>query len=413
MIRKSLFLLKILLLICYATAQDNKELQPYIDALNDKGEDPLTFILEKFEHFDLILFDDGLHNAVEPFEFYQKLIKSSEFNKKAKYIFLEAVSVNQQPALDAYFNSDTNDIKLLYPAFQNDFSGTGWSYKTYFDLLQTIWIINSKLPVEDRFKVIPVNAPTYWKQIVTSTDLELFRLSLVGNDYTMYKIILTYLENFESGLKGIFLTNTRHSYKRIRNSQNKNYWNCGTFFHLNHPQKTYSVRLHNISFSFTKKKEIDPKIPKTTQGLEKVIVNWVRMEKGLWDTAFKTVGNNPVAFDLKDTPFGEAEYIGNHMLDVANGQTIFDAYDGLIFLAPLEVLRQTAMADYIYTDEYKIELERRLQILYTEEQIEEILKENDVKSIREYIDNSFTFRPEVRQPLTKMIGAIDEWKIKD
>jgi len=144
-----------------------------------------------------------------------------------------------------------------------------------------------------------------------------------------------------------------------------------------------------------------------------VNVKWVRMENGLWDNAFESYGNTPVAFDLKDTPFGSDEYIGNHMLNMAPGQTMYDAYDALIFLAPVEKLRQTAMVDFIYTDEYKSELERRSKFLYTEEQINEILTGYGFKSLREFIDNYFTFKPEIIQPLAKEIGPIDAWKTKE
>jgi hypothetical protein len=410
--KKNLFFFLLLLIVSNAYSQNSGKLTFYLNALNEKGKEPIYFILEKLNKYDLILFDDALHTSVEPFEFYQDLIKNSDFQKKIKYIFLEAIAINQQPSLDAYFNSETNDLQLLYPAFQNDFSGTGWPYKTYFDLLQSIWKINSTLSVQDRFKVVAVNAPTYWDEIKTQKDLELFRLSLSGNDYTMYKIILSYLDDFKSGKKGIFLTNTRHAYKGIKNSENKYYLNCGTFFYLHNPGRTYSVRFHNINLSFEGKKEVDSKIPKTTEGLEDVIVKWVRIGNGIWDSAFEAFGNTPVAFDLKDTPFGKTVYLGNHMRNVAADQTMYDAYDALIFLAPVETQRQTAKVDLIYTEEYKHELERRSKILYTKEQLDNILKNYGLKSIRDFIDNYFIYNPEILNPLLHEIGPIDAWSSK-
>lgn len=261
--------------------------------------------------------------------------------------------------------------------------------------------------------MVAVNAPTYWNDINTPKDLDLFRLSLSGNDYTMYKIILSYLDNFESGKKGIFLTNTRHAYKEIKNNENKPFLNCGTFFFLRNPRTTYSVHFHNINLSLEGNKEVGSKTPKTTEGLEDVIVKWVRMEDGLWDSAFNKYGNTPVALDLKDTPFGMAKYIGNHMLNVAADQTMYDAYDALIFLAPVEKLHQTAMVDYIYTSEYKHELERRSKILYTEEQLNNILNSYGLKSIRDFIDNYFIYKPETLNPLLKEIGPIDAWNAKE
>jgi hypothetical protein len=397
----------------YAQTQYNPRLRPYVDALNEKGREPVHFVLNKLDTYDLIIFDDALHTAVEPFEFYQSLIKNADFQKKVKYVFLEVASINQQPALDAYFESRPENVKLLYPVFQDDFSGTGWPYKTYFDLLHAIWKANAALPVQSRFKVIAVNAPAYWGEMHTPEDIELFRLSLAGNDYTMYKIILSYMGDFRSGDKGIFLTNTRHAYKGIKNRDNRYYLNCGTFFYLRNPGRTCSVHFHNINLSFQGKRKVGPNTPRTTEGLENVIVRWVRMENGLWDSAFKAFGNTPVAVDLKDTPFGNAHYIGNHMLNAAPGQTMCDAYDALIFLAPIEKLHQTAMVDSIYTEAYKRELERRIRFLYTGEQIDGMLKGSGFKSLKEFIDRKFVSRPEVLNPLAKGIGPVDAWKSRE
>ncbi len=404
----ALLVLSLCSVVCYA--QPDKKLKPYVKVLKDYGKNPVDFILDKSSKYDLIIFDDALHTAVEPFEFYQKLVSNKKFSDKVKYIFLETVSVNQQPALDAYLNSKTDDLKLLYPAFQNDFSGTGWAYKTYFDLMQTVKKVNQNLPVNEQIKVIAVNAPTYWNDINTPEDLKLFRLSIAGNDYTMYRIISKYMDDFCSGKKGIFLTNTRHAYKGIKDSDNNFYLDCGTFFCLNDPGKTYSVRFHNINLYFEDIKEIDKNTPETTEGLENMVVRWVRMEKGLWDSAFAILGNRPVAIDINDTPFGKAEYIGNHMLNSASGQTMQDAYDALIFLAPVDKMHQTAMVGHMYTNNYKKELERRAKFLYTEDQIKEILAAYGFDSLRSFIDSFFSEKPEVIQPLTKQIGPIDEWK---
>ncbi len=411
---KALFLLLFVLgSFISIQSQQSDRLDSYVNTIEEKGVEPTTFVIDKFDVYDLILFDDGLHTAVEPFEFYEQLVENKEFQNRVKYIFLEVVSVNQQPSLDAFFNADTLNLELLYPAFQNDFSGTGWPYSTYFDLLQTIWYVNSKLPDQDRFKVIAVNAPTYWKEINTPEDVELFRLSLTGNDYTMYKIIKSYLNNFRKGDKGIFLTNTRHAYKGIKSHDNEYYLNCGTFFHLYDPGKTYSVRFHNINLYFEGVKDVDSKTVKTTEGLENVVTKWVRMENGLWDNAFELYGNTPVAFDIAGTPFGEADYIGNHMLNVLQGQKMQDAYDAIIFLVPVDEVHQTAMVDFIYTDDYKRELVRRAGFLYEEEQINEILSAYGFEKLSDFIDSYFIPKPSILLPESQNIGSVDEWKLEE
>ena len=136
---KAYFLISFLLITVTADnlpARNRVEdrLQPYIEVLETEGEEPIGFAVNKLEQVDLIIFDDAVHTAVEPFDFYQELIKTPSFYKKVKKIFIEAASVNKQQYIDTYFDSEPENRELLYPAFQDDINGTGWSFKTYFDL---------------------------------------------------------------------------------------------------------------------------------------------------------------------------------------------------------------------------------------------------------------------------------------
>lgn len=392
-------------------AQHDDRMQPYVDALRKHSVPPTEAVMTALQNHDLVIFDDALHTAVEPFEFYCELVRDPRIRRAVDFVFLEVIPMSEQPALDAFFASDTCDVELLLPAFQSDFGGTGLPYATYFDLLQTIWQVNSQLPEAERIRVIAVNAPAYWGSIHSRRDVELFRQSLVGNDYTMYKIIRSHLEEFDEGLKGIFLTNTRHAYKDIRNGDGRNYWNCATFFHHFDPGVSYSIRLHNITIRLSKKTTADDLASSSTEGLEDFDVSWSRVEDGLWDSAFAARGNEPVAIALQNTPFGRAAYTGNHMLDAAPGQTMSDAYDALIFLAPVDLMRQTAMVDWIYTEDFKQELVRRAPLLYSQAEIDAVLASQGFSDLRQFIDAYFVAKPEVLQPLAADIGRIDAWKV--
>lgn len=214
------------------------------------------------------------------------------------------------------------------------------------------------------------------------------------------------MKEFKSGEKGIFLTNTRHAYKGIKDSRGSYYLNCGTFFHLRHPGRTFSIRFHNITLNLKKRTETGPGTVRSAEGLESLVIEWVRMENGLWDRAFRELGNRPVALDLKGTPFGMAPYAGNHMLNVEEGQTMYDAYDGLIFLVPLEETRRTAMVDFIYTGSFKLELQRRMRILYTGARMNSILENNGYQSLEEYVNKEFVHEPEIPEPLINSIEPL-------
>jgi hypothetical protein len=390
--------------------QVDPRLQPYVDVLQRQGHPPLQFVLERLDEYDLILFDDAWHPAAEPFEFYTELVRSPEFRQRARTVFFEVFSINKQGCLDAYLESRPEDRTLLYPAFQDDFSGTGWPLESYFSLLHTIYEVNQALEKEQRIRVVAVNAPTYWSEIRTPEDVALFRKTLIGNDYTMYRTILDGLDGFSGTEKGIFLTNTRHAYKGIRKREGSFFWNAGTFLHQWHPGKTYSIRFHNMTLSIEAEMAPDPSRPQTTAGMEKYRYSWIRMAGGLWDSAFAANGNRPIALPLQGNVFGEEAYVGNHMHSAAPGQTMVDAYDALLFLAPLERLHNTARVDFIYTPEFKRELARRYRILYTPEQLEARLEQGGVDQVEALIDEECAARPEELIPQAKGLGPMDAWE---
>jgi hypothetical protein len=214
----------------------------------------------------------------------------------------------------------------------------------------------------------------------------------------MYKIISTTLDNFNGQKKGIFLTNSRHAYKNIKRSNGQPYWNCGTFLYQWHPGKTYSVRIHNASLKI--ESQINNANNKSTEGLNQIKYSWIKMENGLWAKAFALKGNIPVAFSLKENIFGNAKYVGNHMLNVQEAQTMYDAYDALLFLAPLENLHFSARMDFIYTQDFKEELKRRIKLLNGDNINEELEKEG-VRTIDGYIHKITQYQGKTKNTLLR------------
>jgi hypothetical protein len=390
-------------------ADEDSRLQSYVDSLEEHGAEPIHFVLDRLDGHDLLIFDDALHTSVEPFEFYQALVRTPAFADRVQYVFLELIPINRQPDLDAYFATPEENRELLYPAFQ-DATSFGFPYRTYFDLLHAIYEVNSTRLEGERIQVVGVSSPSYWSQIVTAQDLKLFRTSMLSRDNSMYQIILSHMDNFESGLKGVFLTNTRHAYKGIRKSNGQYYWNTGTFFHQWHAGRTYSIRFHSACLLIERARRADASTGTTTQGLEKKVYRWARVGQGIWDSAFAAAENRPIAVPLVGTPFGGDVYIGNHMLDMAPNQTMADAYDAVVFLAPLEELRQTAIVDEIYTEQFKQELVRRYTIHFTPEQLQQRMEKGGVRTLRELIDKTHVAEPAELLPQAADVGSPDAWR---
>jgi hypothetical protein len=391
-------------------AEPDARLRPYIDVLRQQGQDPVRFVVANLDAYDLLIFDDALHTAVEPFEFYGRLVKDAEFQRKRPTIFLEVIPSNKQRHLDDYLAAAGDDPRLLHPAFQDDANGLGFNYKTYFDFLRTVREVNQALPPEGRLRVVAVGSPTWWCEVQTPRDLDQFRKSLASYDHHMYASIRDELDAFRSQRKGLFLTNTRHAYKGIKRRDGQFFWNAGTFFAQWHPGKTYSIRFHNATLSVLRVKEPVAGAAKTAEGRERLDYQFVRMARGLWDSAFQALGDRPVAFPIAGNVFGAEPYIGNHQAEALPGQTMQDAYDAVIFLAPLDKLRQTALLDSLLTPAFREELKRRHRLLYTEAQLGELVKRHNARDLDDYLTKAFVARPEGPLPQARALGPIDEWK---
>lgn len=375
----------------------SKDVKNYLQSLHQQGKEPVQFMKEALRKADLLIFDDAVHSAQEPFDFYQQLIVDPDFHTRVRFIFIEVFSITSQPYLDRFLSSPDMDSSILFPVFQNDFSGYGWRYDTYWALLKTVWQINHKLPEKERISVVGVDQPVYWESIKTYEDYELFSNSLEARDYFMYLQITRHMNDFKMGQKGIFLTNTRHAYTNLHSKDGKQIWNCATFFRQWHPGKTISIRIHNATLLVEKKVEAKHK---TAQGTEGVSFRWVKMDNGKWDSAFALYGNKPFALYIKSTSFGSTPYIGNQMLGAKKGETMLNAYDALLFLGPIESLHFSGKFDFIYTANFKKELARRLNILY-DGKTEDILKEYGQSTIEGCI-NILT-RKEDRQSNTLIL----------
>ncbi|MBC5993446.1 hypothetical protein [Pontibacter cellulosilyticus] len=387
-----------------ATAQQ-VQLKDYHHALKTKGKAPQEYALDKIKQHDLLIFDDANHVALEPFLFYQDLLKNEGFRQNIDYIFIELFNINNQKHLDAFLNAPTLQLQLLAPVFQNELSGFSKSYQTYVDLLTTVYKINQKLARPDRVRVIAVGSPTYWPLIHDEEDLNNFRVTTDSYDYTMYTTILNYLNNFNSGKKGILLTNTRHAYKGLKDKDGRYMQNCADFFTQYKPGKTCSIRIHNAVLRAIPKTEKEMEgVARTQEGLERYHIGWGRVDNGKWDQAFKANGNKPIGFDIKDTPFGQTKFEGNQSQKAHSSMQMQDVNDGIVFLAPLENLRKSATTDIFITDDFVKELERRILILWGKPYVEEQVSKQGLKNTEEYL--RALLKPEPVMPLPSAQAAV-------
>lgn len=356
---------------------------PFVEALRKEGVEPVAFVRRALETRDLIVFDEGLHPAAEPWTFYQRLLEDPGIRDRLAFVFLEVLSPAHQRHLDAFLASPTLDTRLLIPALQDDFSGFGWRYRNLLDFLVRAWEINHGLPAPKRIRVVGVSMPIFWGGIQDRADYEAFQDSLRSQDHHMYAAIADHMQGFQRGLKGLFLTNTRHAYTGLRRKDGGFFWNCTTFLAQHHPGKVLSVRVHNAALQVEAPRKLEG--PHSTDGLREMSYRWVRMEGGAWDRAFRALGDRPVALPLAGNAFGRSAYVGNQILGARPGSTMSEVHDALVFLGPLDRLTFCGKSDLICTPAFREELKRRIRLLHGPD-LTAFLKEEGVAGLDPFIE---------------------------
>jgi hypothetical protein len=144
--------------------------------------------------------------------------------------------------------------------------------------------------------------------------------------------------------------------------------------------------------------------------MEQFSYTWNRMADGLWDEAFAASGPKPVALSLAETPFGDAPYRGNLMLAAAPDQTMRDAYDAVIFLCDAGQLHRTGINGAIYTADFRRELRRRYEIVYSPKQLSDLLKDEQVESLDALIEKSAASAPSQPLPQATGLESRESWR---
>lgn len=359
------------------------EASPFIEALRREGQEPVAFVRHVLEHRDLVVFDDGLHTAAEPWQLYLQLLRDPAIRRQVRLVFVEVLGVGHQRDLDGFFAQESLDLARLAPALQDDFSGYGWRHQNLQDFLAGLWELNHGLPAAERIRVVGVAPPVFWAGLRTRADYDAFLASLRSFDHFMAATIAEQLEDFKAGRKAFFLTNTRHAYLGLRAKDGSLLWNATTFLAQQHPGKVASLRVHNLALQVTARRPVEGR--QTAAGMEGATFSWVRMAGGAWDAAFRARGDRPVAVPLDDNAFGRTPYVGNQMLSARAGSRMSEVHDGLIFLAPLESLTSCATSDLVCTPAFRDEVRRRIQVMEGAD-LAGFLEEEGAASLDEFLD---------------------------
>jgi hypothetical protein len=233
------------------------------------------------------------------------------------------LSIDGQEAFDRFLNNKVKDPEIILDIMRKE-SLMGWSDKGMFEFILDIWDINSKLPENKKIRIVPIDIsrPFYNSDITRKEYNDYTRNGLDYRDFDMANHIEQYIKTSKDKRNHLYIAGYMHTYKSeangvgSRNVPDKR--NCISILSDKLPANSiFSVISHTPIITNSG----------SVSGLTR---------KGIFDYTFAKEGNRPIAFDLKDSPFGKEPLdVVDNRYDIKIG-TYADCYDGYIFLESLK-----------------------------------------------------------------------------
>jgi hypothetical protein len=232
---------------------------------------------------------------------------------------------NKQDDIDQFFLKDTMDKELLLNIFRDYMLG-GWDDKARFDFLISLWNLNKKLSDTQKIRVIFTDTPRIFTEEGLKSEIQ-------DRDKYMADIILDYLDSTSERRNALWIVGNFHACRTVQTA--------GAALHKKLQEKMYTISTHSpVSYNDR--------------------ITHERIRHGMFDYAFFINGDQPVAFELTDSPFGNEPFDGFYV--EGNGK-FQDNYDGYIFFGSLDKEVSPAILLEMYNQKFILEMDRRYQLL--------------------------------------------------
>jgi hypothetical protein len=292
-----------------------------------------------------------IHRRKISWDFCSEIVNNEKFAKNAGTIFIEFES-NKQGDIDKFFMNDTLNKELLLDIFR-DYMTSGWDDKSRFDFLISLWHLNKKLPDPKKIRVIFVDTP----RIFTEEGLQ---NEIRDRDNYMAEKILSYLDTKRDNRNTLFIVGSGHVYRTGESA--------GAILSQKLSGNTYSV--------FTHCPRVD----------NRLIIH-ERIRYGMFDYAFYKNGDKPVAFELRNSPFGREPFDGLYLDGTGKYQ---DNYDGYIFFGSLDREESPKLMLEMYNEYFITEIDRRYKLRGSNLKDEWRLNELSVKAVLDAVKTEYT-----------------------
>lgn len=120
-------------------------------------QDPIEYVLEKLEQFDLVMIGEHHYTRELP-TFIQDVIKRCYEKDAIDFLFLEFGQFEDQGKIEAFLKSNEYNPQFVIDTLRNCYD-FGWGYKEYFDIFKLIYDKNKNRREKEKIQIVLVDGP--------------------------------------------------------------------------------------------------------------------------------------------------------------------------------------------------------------------------------------------------------------
>jgi hypothetical protein len=324
MFKKTIQFLAMLVPLCLFSQSD--AIDRSTQYLSNNKMSPQEYIVSRFATKDIILLSEE-HRVKENLELVKSLIPA--LYKNGVYTIGMEFGASE--------NQKTLDSLILAPEYNEDLArklmfnyNSGWVFKGYTDLYKTAWLFNKTVSKSaKKIRILNLSYRYNWSSFSGYRTPEKMKKVFYKGNTEAYRFGIVEKEIMAKGEKVLILTGDIHAFTKYKfpvydflgedfvRLENGYF---GNLLYDKYPQKVYSVLLHK---PFMNRPDIKPEL--------------VSPANGAIETIMQKLNNEPVGFDLINTPLGKLRDDSYYSLGYKNF-ALEDFYDGYVFLKPIKKL---------------------------------------------------------------------------
>lgn len=306
------------------------ELQGYLNYLDTHVSDPLQFVGEKFDRYDVVLIGE-MHRRKQDVEFVKKLIPYLYSQKGVTVIGWEFGASDSQSEVDSLVNAPEFDEKKAIGLMRRfEFE---WDFQQYLDIYRIVWELNRSIPPQkEKIRFLQLGSDLDERKL-RSPDPAVSRMEAQRYGYDRKMADIIEREVLLKGKKALWYSGLHHAFTRYRQPAlffKHGEPRGGNVLYDKYPGRVFLVTLHLPTFGrWILLGEVVPL-------LHSFVWKFYYPFGGVIDKVYER-RRQPFAFDTRESPFGELEdNYSYYSFDRWGALKLKDFCDGYVVLCSFE-----------------------------------------------------------------------------